>query len=253
MGCFIYTQLTTGRLSADMKHLLCSRNNGYAISTPTRDQYRGDGIGIIPHYVYLLMTKCFASAPCSVAEGTVCLSCCPCIRVYILNFVDTRLCSAWRLVTACSLLQTWYLNLILTNGRQPWLENVTYIPKFIMRSSRSIVMLIVSSDSDFLLLYQCGTFITFSLHNKWTANLHNYNVICINIMTIQICLQWMHIIADHFFQLDDNWAMSVCVCLRVCVSVYENCALWGKVCAHDDPVGNVRFVGNISFPHKEFE
>ena len=45
----------------------------------------------------------------------------------------------------------------------------------------------------------------------------------------------------------------VCVCVCVCVCVYENCALWGKVCAHDDPVGNVRFVGNISFPHKEFE
>ena len=25
--------------------LFCSRNNGYAISTPTSDQYRGDGIG----------------------------------------------------------------------------------------------------------------------------------------------------------------------------------------------------------------
>lgn len=23
---------------------MCSRNNGYAISTPTREQYRGDGI-----------------------------------------------------------------------------------------------------------------------------------------------------------------------------------------------------------------
>jgi len=41
--------------------------------------------------------------------------------------------------------------------------------------------------------------------------------------------------------------------VSVCVCVCENCALWGKVCAHDDPVGNVRFVGNISFPHKEFE
>jgi len=27
------------------KNVLCSRNNGYAISTPTRDQYRSDGIG----------------------------------------------------------------------------------------------------------------------------------------------------------------------------------------------------------------
>ena len=45
----------------------------------------------------------------------------------------------------------------------------------------------------------------------------------------------------------------VSVCMSVIVSGYENCALWGKVCAHDDPVGNVRFVGNISFPHKEFE
>ena len=44
-----------------------------------------------------------------------------------------------------------------------------------------------------------------------------------------------------------------CQFLTVCVCGYENCALWGKVCAHDDPVGNVRFVGNISFPHKEFE
>jgi len=43
--------------------------------------------------------------------------------------------------------------------------------------------------------------------------------------------------------------LELCVCVCVC----ENCALWGKVCAHDDPVGNVRFVGNISFPHKEFE
>ena len=30
---------------------VCSRNNGYAISTPTRDQYRGDGIGI---YLFIL-------------------------------------------------------------------------------------------------------------------------------------------------------------------------------------------------------
>ena len=30
----------------DFNHVLCfSRNNGYAISTPTKDQYRGDGIG----------------------------------------------------------------------------------------------------------------------------------------------------------------------------------------------------------------
>ena len=26
-------------------NLIFSRNNGYAISTPTHDQYRGDGIG----------------------------------------------------------------------------------------------------------------------------------------------------------------------------------------------------------------
>jgi len=30
---------------------VCSRNNGYAISTPTREQYRGDGIGI---YLFIL-------------------------------------------------------------------------------------------------------------------------------------------------------------------------------------------------------
>ena len=27
---------------------MCSRNNGYAISTPTSDQYFGDGIGQLP-------------------------------------------------------------------------------------------------------------------------------------------------------------------------------------------------------------
>jgi len=33
--------------------VFCSRNNGYAISTPTRDQYRGDGIGMLPHFMNL--------------------------------------------------------------------------------------------------------------------------------------------------------------------------------------------------------
>ena len=32
-----------------------SRNNGYAISTPTKDQYRGDGIGQLLHLLDLLV------------------------------------------------------------------------------------------------------------------------------------------------------------------------------------------------------
>ena len=42
-----------------VKCVLYSRNNGYAISTPTRDQYRGDGIG-----VYLSSLKLVLSLSC---------------------------------------------------------------------------------------------------------------------------------------------------------------------------------------------
>lgn len=33
-------------MKAEKKTLLCSRNNGYAISTPSHEQYRGDGIAV---------------------------------------------------------------------------------------------------------------------------------------------------------------------------------------------------------------
>jgi len=35
----------------------CSRNNGYAISTPTWEQYRGDGVGIISSHCYLVLNN----------------------------------------------------------------------------------------------------------------------------------------------------------------------------------------------------
>jgi len=36
-------------------------------------------------------------------------------------------------------------------------------------------MFIVSYEVEFLLFSECGTFTIFSLHNKWTVNLHKYN------------------------------------------------------------------------------
>jgi len=44
-----------------------SRNNGYAISTPTRDQYRGDGIGTFLLSVLLIVIARLLAAAFSIA------------------------------------------------------------------------------------------------------------------------------------------------------------------------------------------
>jgi len=55
----------------DMFFILFSRNNGYAISTPADEQYRGDGLGKKKKKkFFILIALCKYSIWCTMGTGT---------------------------------------------------------------------------------------------------------------------------------------------------------------------------------------
>ena len=58
---YVYFSVWSIRTSDLLISFANSRNNGYAISTPTGDQYRGDGIGNCYHFSVFCNVLCFMS------------------------------------------------------------------------------------------------------------------------------------------------------------------------------------------------